>query len=163
MITYAIELVGGRWDAQRGLYWREGAGPAGETSGPPPRVIYVGECPGDGTCLGSLKRCRDLARRLGMEAARHPAYWLPEEDAPPDVTRYVRRGDPEVDAEDGAKGRVVYGKGGMVLPAERETRVELPVPVAVDGPPLVTALADLGRLARELGFTPGRHDRGWPK
>lgn len=181
MITYAIELVGGQWDGQRGFAWIEGAGPAGERTGQPPRVIYVGECAGDGACLGSVMRCRGLAYRVGHEPGPHPAYWLPDEELmAPEAERYVRRGDPEP-PEGEEPGRVVYSKGGMVLPAERDALEAIPLEETrvVDGPPLVTARTmldvwngDVPEGARwqlygvELWRWPpreARHDQGWPK
>jgi hypothetical protein len=190
-VKHALDIVGGKHDGVRGLYWEADA------EHPPPNFIVVGTCPGRGECQGGNSQwCRVAADLLGLpaSASRHPAYWTPDEDyLPIDGLRYrlttVRRTE-----ETPVAVYVQAGVPGMDPRAARETKpltvedilkAKLPEPVTAAGRAM--SLLEAVRVAQGFGLQlttgehlpcrcswhlpseierqtylpPGRHDRGW--
>lgn len=119
---FKLEFVGDRFDGVTHT-WVDFNPPQ-----EPPEMLYVGTCPGDGTCYGSKVACLQLAN-----GKPHVSYWAPEEGEdgrPPECLAYRRS---SVDEE---ALRAVYVRGDV--DALGEWRDE----VALDAPgPLVTAEA----------------------
>lgn len=137
---FKLEVVGGPYDGLGGLYWSDNTGEL-----VPPDAIFIGQCPGDGTCYGSRTHC--IAEGGGRA---HPAYWTPVEGEgarPPDTVRYDRR---DVDE---ARRVAVYARG-KAGPVERQE-----VGVS-EREPLVTAYGEFHRPGNAVEFRRFARDYG---
>jgi hypothetical protein len=118
LIQYRMEIVGGPFDGAPGMSWRD------DGAHPPPRVVLVGVCPGDGSCNSGSEHCARTRKK-------HTYYWLPDEGtAPKRATKYELQ-DSFIEPERmtglrAVPGRAVYVLGGLLLPAGGDLEVELP-------------------------------------
>lgn len=112
---YTIEVVGGKHDGVRGMYWTD------DGQHPPPDRIVVGTCRGEGECnAGNREWCRQAGAAVrkhnggGVSPSeqRHPAFWtLDEGYAPPDGLKYrLTHIRPE---EEGKRDAAVYVIAGV--------------------------------------------------
>ena len=118
MVMYDLQLVGGQYDAQKGLQWRD------DGVHPVPEVILVGICPGDGMCFADEREC--MAKAGG---AQHPAYWLPDEEWMPELTtRYEKERDHVYRDVHGAyAGVATFVIRGLMLPEAMTQSTTAPV------------------------------------
>lgn len=160
-LEYALEVVGGKHDGIRGMYWTD------DGEHPPPDRIVIGTCTGDGECdNGTRAACRQhamLMRRQNGEAlepskVRHPAYWeLAEGFMPSDGEKYrlthVRVAE-QGEQADKVAVYVIAGVGRKV-PSEHAAR-ERPLTVAdilAAKPPAPATVAGRVEMARRLGLS----------
>lgn len=116
LIVYRMEVVGGPFDGCGGMRWHD------DGTHPPPEIILMGLCPGDGSCV---PRGTERCTRVGK---KHPYYWLPEETTQPPKTVEYELSENFIDREEPMKrsddypGRAIYTIGGLQLPREQEAR-----------------------------------------
>lgn len=85
-MTFVLMIVGGKHEGVDGLFWTPDA-----DAPEPPKRIMVGTCSGEGECSAMNREwCRAAAKATTpaggwlaahRRAARHPAYWTPEEQS----------------------------------------------------------------------------------
>lgn len=115
-VIYRLEIVGGPYDGVPGFDWFD------DGEHPAPDQIFIGACPGDGSC-GS--------EHCGRKR-RHPAFWTDVEDVPVKTVRYEKQDDyvrrVELAHEDVFEGVAVYVMGGLDVLAVRSGAVSVEVP-----------------------------------
>lgn len=117
-VPYRLEVVGGPWDGVGGFSWFD------DGEHPPPAEIFVGVCPGDGSCASP--GCRP--------GKRHPAFWTDEEaeDTPRSTVKYEKQDEyvkrVEYASRDVFEGVAVYVRGGLDVLAVGAGAVSVEVP-----------------------------------
>lgn len=152
LIDYRMEIVGGPYDGTPGMRWRD------DGEHPPPEIVLLGICRGDGACNSFA------ARDCAQQKKKHPYFWLPDEpNRPPRVTVYELQ-DNFIEPQETASikivpGRAVYVIGGLLLPSGRGLDVELPEELVTvgggDGDGGVYASEVVREIAREHGIELG--------
>lgn len=118
LIDYRMEIVGGAFDGVAGMRWRD------DGANPPPKVVLLGLCPGDGSCASAEdEKCRRLKRK-------HPYFWLPDEGTRPAKTITYELQDSFIEPHEMRSlrivpGRAIYVIGGLLLPGGGELREEV--------------------------------------
>lgn len=115
MIEYRMEIVGGPFDGTAGMRWRD------DGDHPPPELILLGVCPGDGSCNSGARRMCAQKRK------RHPYFWLPDEGSMPTkvVVYELSESFVEPHADEPMAlypGRAIYVIGGLLLPRDDSAR-----------------------------------------
>jgi hypothetical protein len=126
VIDYLMEIVGGPFDGVGGMRWHD------DGEHPPPDLILVGVCRGDGSCNSAL------SSECAAKGQKHPYFWLPGEPTMPPKVVVYELSENFIEPDDGAMkrtpwriGRAVYVIGGLLLPSASEARET--VGVGVDG------------------------------
>lgn len=115
LIVYRMEIVGGPFDGcGEGMKWLD------DGRNPPPELILLGVCPGNGSC--SASRSEDCA----SHGKKHPYYWLPDEEKrPAKTTPYELEDSFLLEREEGFfehPGRARYVIAGLTLPRQQSER-----------------------------------------
>lgn len=136
--TFALAFVGGPYDGVDAFVW-------GDFDPPqlPPELLYLGVCPGDGTCYGSKVECLRLA-----DGRSHVSYWSPaegEEARPPNCVPYRRH---DVSEEEPLSATYVHGDFDAL--GEWRDAVELSTPELVTAMDVSEAWAEAERDRRRV-------------